>query len=261
MKIAVAFFGVARSLKYTICSIEENILAPLRALGDVKIFGHFYNLTEIYNPRSGESCKIDTSQHALINFDSIIIDEPNDCLSRFNIKEIYSARDPYLDDYKSITNLLHQLHSLDSVTKSIQESYQPDVVVFVRPDLYYHNSLQASMLLAVRSSRKRVFLPAWQSYGGYNDRCAICNNDTYVDYGSRANLVDSYIDFCKPFYSELFLYFVLRKKHIKVSRLEITASRIRGDGRVEDELFVNTYNIANVLLRYKFYIKHCLNIR
>lgn len=258
MKIAVAFFGINRSLKHTVRSIESNIFAPLRAIGDVKIFGHFYNLTEIDNPRSGESAKLEASQHALIDFDSLILGEPNNCLSRFDLDRIFAAKDPYLDDYKSVRNLLHQLHSLDSVTRSIQKIYQPDVVVFARPDLCYHDSFGVSMQLAIRSSAKQAFLPSWQRYGGYNDRFAICNGDSYIAYGGRANLIDTYVNSRRPLYAELFLYYALRKTHIRVSGLEITASRVRVDGRVESELFSSTGLVANTLMRYKLALKHSL---
>jgi hypothetical protein len=257
-KIAVAFFGINRSLRQTIESIERNILAPIRAIGTLKTFGHFYNLREIHNPRSGECCSLEASQHHLINFDNLIIDEPNDCLSRFDLTGLFGAKDVYLDDYKSIKNLLHQLHSLDCVTKLIHETYQPHLIIYARPDLLYHNSFENALKLAIGGADRQVYLPDWQRYGGYNDRFAICPKGSAVAYGCRANLVNTYIALRRPLYAELFLFYALHKMNITVSRLEICASRVRSDGRVEDELFSNTSVLANMFLRYKLRLKHWL---
>ena len=41
-QIAVGFFGISRSLKWTAPSIKKNIITPIQSLGKVKIYGHFY---------------------------------------------------------------------------------------------------------------------------------------------------------------------------------------------------------------------------
>jgi hypothetical protein len=261
IKIAIAFFGIARSLKFTIGSIDENVIAPLRSMGDVRIFGHLYDLSEIRNPRSGESCMLEAGQHTLIDFDELLIDEPNKCLARFNMSSIFAANDPYLDNFTTVTNLLHQLNSLDLVTTMIQSHYQPDLVVFVRPDLCYHDSFLEPAQLAARACANSIFLPAWQRYGGYNDRFAICDAYSYVGYGSRAHWVDAYLGLRKPLISELFLLFALRQAPVQVCTLGATASRVRGDGRREIESFAATGSFNSLFLRSKQLIKHRLKIR
>jgi hypothetical protein len=258
LKIAVAFFGINRSLKHTIRSIEANILAPLKAIGEVRVYGHFFELLEIDNPRSGEATRLESAQHELISFDSVILDKPDGCLSRFNLEKIYSAKDPYLDSYKSIKNLLHQLHSLDSVTELIRGSYEPDAVAFVRPDLYYHDSFRGPMLRALRADANSAFLPPWQTYGGYNDRFAICGAECYLAYGGRAKALNGYVGAGRPLCAELFLYYALRKARVEIFALDVPASRVRADGRMEDELFASTGRLADTLLRLKLALKHRL---
>lgn len=94
MKIAIAFFGITRSLNFTVKSIEENILSPLSDMGEVRVFGHFFKLAKINNKRSEEFIDISTSHYKLINFDGLIIEDPNLCLSRYDLKKIYSRKDP-----------------------------------------------------------------------------------------------------------------------------------------------------------------------
>ena len=68
-KIAICFFGITRSLKYTIGSIEENILNPARTLGDVRVFAHFFNQERVENSRSRESTALDRSEYMNIHED------------------------------------------------------------------------------------------------------------------------------------------------------------------------------------------------
>ena len=53
-RISVAFFGITRSLSYTIDSIRSNIFASARGYGDVFVCCHFFHQSTINNPRSGE---------------------------------------------------------------------------------------------------------------------------------------------------------------------------------------------------------------
>lgn len=131
-------------------------------------------------------------------------------------------------------------------------------MIFLRPDLLYHSYFRPPVELAANLSKDRIFLPNWQSYGGYNDRFAICCDANYVTYGSRASLINSYIDLGKPLYSELFLHFALKERRINIDVLRVTASRVRADGRVEAELFTKKNFLLNKLFKYKLIIKNIL---
>jgi hypothetical protein len=261
MKIAVAFFGLARSLKYTIESIEQNVLAPLRSLGSVKIFGHLYNQDRILNSRSGEDCELDPNQHQLIRFDALEVEQPNDCLARFEMDTILQAGDPYNDGHKSIINLLHQLNSLDCVTALIDRHYKPSVVVFLRPDLYYHDRLESALK---RLDQKREFdtiLPSWQSHGGCNDRFAICTSRSYTCYGTRARMVNSYVSRHRPLFSELFLRETLRLGERSIATTAVRATRVRADGRHESEDFSEVSAISNFLQRQRLILRYALSTK
>ena len=68
LHIALAFYGLTRSLRFTIDSIRENIFAPLTAAGhtfDVHL--HTYNLEHLRNRRSSESdVKLDPTEWQLL---------------------------------------------------------------------------------------------------------------------------------------------------------------------------------------------------
>ena len=62
-KVAVCFFGLTRSLNYTLDSIKENIFTPLEK-SNIKydIILHTYNLDFIKSKRSGENQKLNTQE-------------------------------------------------------------------------------------------------------------------------------------------------------------------------------------------------------
>lgn len=55
-RVAIAFYGLTRSLTYTIRSMQQNVLQPLQKAGIFfDIYLHTYNLTTLTNRRSGEN--------------------------------------------------------------------------------------------------------------------------------------------------------------------------------------------------------------
>ena len=132
------------------------------------------------------------------------------------------------------------MHSLNTVTgKSLQE--QADIVVFCRPDLRYHDSLAPVIESALGQVGKQntVFLPAWQSWGGYNDRFAVAvGAEAIVTYGQR---VRQALLYCKlsgqPLHSEQLLKYALTEAGINVDKIPTRASRVRASGRKVWESF------------------------
>ena len=72
MSVAICFFGITRSLKYTIKSINENILQVFQENNiDYDIYLHTYKITTDYvNYRANESTNvndIDNEEYRLLN--------------------------------------------------------------------------------------------------------------------------------------------------------------------------------------------------
>ena len=135
-RIAVCFFGITRSLVDTIGSIEANALAPARARGQVTIFTHLHALDRIDNPRSQEAGIVDPNEHRLLGSDWLLREAPGMALERWNFPALKTHGDRWQDDYRSLSNLVHQLHSLRETTLAALET-DPDLCLFLRPDLYY----------------------------------------------------------------------------------------------------------------------------
>lgn len=238
-KIAICFFGITRSLKYTIGSIEENILNPARTLGDVRVFAHFFNQERVENSRSRESTALDRSEYKLLKPDCVVLEAPDECLSRHEFEKLKSFGDTRHDKFQSLRNIVHALHSLEQVTDMALE-WAPDVVLFLRPDLFYHSSLEAIIQQALDSEAPAVFLPDWQHWrGGYNDRFAICvGKKAAITYGKRVQKMHEYCElYQEPLHSESLNRFALDTSGVSIKFFPERASRIRADGSQKREVW------------------------
>ena len=69
MKVCICFFGLTRSLKYTIDSINDNLFNILKPNNiQYDIYLHTYDLKILTNNRSNElECKLDIDEYKLLN--------------------------------------------------------------------------------------------------------------------------------------------------------------------------------------------------
>ena len=261
-RIAIGFFGVTRSLKWTLPSIRENVIEPARQLGEVRLFAHLYQQTHITNPRSGENDPLDPDEYRLLECDEIALEEPGPCLQAARYDWILSHGDAFHDGGKSLANLVHQLHSLQVVGQMIN-SWKPDVVVLARPDLKYHDSLGEAISRHLQLPADVLSLPNWQWYGGYNDRIAVCGALAGNVYTNRLNVIPRYLEKTGgPLPAERFLKFCLHDKGILPKEIPIRASRVRANGKVVEENFAIASvgkRLRRLLDFYLFRVKRLLD--
>lgn len=237
LKIAVAFFGIPRNSTLCFPSIQANILGALPAAAEVSCYYHLYRLQEIVNPRSGEQGMLSEDNFEPFHGMQGIIEEPELCLERWNFEAIRQRGDTWRDDFRSVRNLIHQLNSLHRVTELLAPS-APDFVVYVRPDILYHDPLPGYVFAKPEMRRRNVYIPNWQWWGGLNDRFAICGKESFWAYGCR---IEDMLAFCdssgRPVHSERLLKFALQRHGARVCLMDTTASRVRIDGKFADEPF------------------------
>lgn len=69
-RVALAFYGLTRSLSYTIDSIRSNIMRPLTEAGyTYDVYLHTYDLQNLANERSGEANPLNTTEWKLLKPD------------------------------------------------------------------------------------------------------------------------------------------------------------------------------------------------
>jgi len=239
MRIGIAFFGLPRNSDRTFASLEEQILAPAARFGEFFPCYHFYEQTEVINPRSGENGALNPRQYLPFRAFDGVLESPAGVPEAWGLTEIAAHGDAWGDDCRSLRNLLLQLHSLRMVTLRLQAA-EPDLVLFVRPDLHYHQSFEPALrAMSARLAPRTVWLPFWQWAGGYNDRFAICGRDAFMAYGTRILKIQEYLSAHpgRPLHAERFLRFALDREMIAVRRLDISASRVRVNGDEVSEDF------------------------
>ena len=240
MNIALCFFGITRSLHHTIGSVESCVRQPCRELAQTETFCHFFRLEAIHNPRSGEFGALPQDEHTLLTPSWLQLEVPDAPLAALPLQQICAYGDSWGDEFKSLQNLLHQLHSLKRVTKAALAAGH-DFVVFARPDLLYHDAIRRPLRQVMQSARdNEVCLPDWQHWeGGFNDRFALCKGRRAIAaYGQR---LDDVLDYCQrhqgPLHAEKLLRHALEQRGIPVSTMTTRASRMRFDGTLKNEVF------------------------
>jgi hypothetical protein len=229
LKVAVVFFGITRALRLTLPGILENVVGPVRALAaEVRLYGHFFTQTAIQNVRSGEEGQLDPEEYRLLELDGVELEAPGTCLELYPMAEMQAKGDIWRDDFASFRNLVHQLHSLKRATL-MAEAFQPDVVIFARPDLLYHDSMAEQLDFLARAHRSFVLVPDWSLWFGLNDRFALAKGaEGIAAYGKRADRMGEYCARGKRLHSERFLKYALEGQRVR--QVHLRASRVRSNG-------------------------------
>jgi hypothetical protein len=236
VKLALALFGLPRCSGVTFPSIVRNLAQPLAAAGELHVRYHLFRQERVVNPRTGEDHALDEANYApFLQFRGIL--EPPSAVDPQRMQRLKRFGDAWANGYVSLGNLLLQLHSLLQVTQAVAE-VAPDVVLFARADLLVHDPVTPQQIEACMAEPGSVALPAWESWGGYNDRLALAGARAYRAYGGRLLLADHYCETLnRPLHSETFLRHALAFAGVAARMLPLRASRVRADGRVEIEDF------------------------
>lgn len=237
MAMAICFFGITRSLSHTITSIRQNVLAPARSKGGVRVYSHFFTQERIVNSRSGEDGPANTEEYRLLESDWLRLEEPESCLALWDFDGLKMHGDFWNTGFSSLRNLVHQLHSLDQVTKAALDD-GATTCLFCRPDLRYHDNLAGPIRVALDARKPLVQVPYWQPWTGLNDRFALCSGrDAIEAYGMRIRQAHQFCEqTSSPLHSERLLRYAIQNAGIPVRTIGARASRVRLDGsqRYED---------------------------
>lgn len=236
MKVALAFFGLPRRSDIAFPSIERHLIAPAAAHADLQVRYHLYHQPRVVNPRNDEDHALGDADYApFLRFPGALAAPPQEPTPR--LLRLQSHGDAWGNGFVSLRNLVLQLESLLAVTQAVAE-LTPDVVLFARPDLLYHDPVTQAMLEEAYARPDEVALPRWESWGGCNDRLALAGAGAYRAYGGRVLLADHFCETQRrPMHAETFLQYALRFAGVGVRPLALRASRVRADGRVQVEDF------------------------
>ena len=235
MKVALAFFGITRSLKYTIKSIKFNIIDELEKNGiEHDVFLHSYIVSSYSNKRTGEKCdNMDNEEYKILNPKYVQIDNQDLIKEKLNLAEYRTHKDPWKTNYNSVDNFILGKFSLQCVTQLIKNTNEYyDYIIFLRPDVCYLNKI--TTFLETNNNGPTIIIPSFHLFGKYkfNDRFCIATMNTYEIYG---NVFEKLLDLSKKqeLHSETIMGQIISNAAITIKRVPFVFRRIRCNGKIE----------------------------
>ena len=241
MKIALSFFGLTRSLRYTIQSIEKNILEELNKNNiEYDIFLHTYFLETYSNYRVNDVNEftetiedMDNNEYKLLKAKYLQIDNQDEIKKEIKLEEYRTHQDPWNSNYNSVDNFILAQYSKLQLVKMIEKSENSyDYIIYLRPDVLYLYKFDINYFKNIRDNI--ICIPDNCQFGKYNfnDRFAITNKKTYKIYGNIFNDLLQ-ISKKKPLHSETVLGERLIKNNINFKGIPIKFQRIRANGKID----------------------------
>ena len=235
MKIAICFWGLARSMKYTIQSIQERIIKNFDNNNiPYKVFFHTYQVLEPYNnSRASETDIIlDNNEYELLNADYISIDNQEIIKTKINLKSYRSMEDPWDTNYETMDNFILAMYSKKQLWKLVNESNESFThYLFIRPDVLYLNDFDINWLTKINNND--IYIPKFHhELYNFNDRMALIKNKSIAEVYS--NVFDHMLQYSIQYqlHSETFIRFILKRsfENINIHFIEFFFNRVRANG-------------------------------
>lgn len=233
-KVAICFWGLTRSLKYTIETIKKNIFEPLTKAGiTYDIYLHTYHIDGKYsNPWAGENNEIlDNEEYKLLKPDYFKVENQSYISKIINFEKYKTMVNPWAHD-QTFNNSLLALWSLKEVTKlwSMRDIHYSKIL-YCRPDVEFLCPIDIGWIL---DKTNDIYLANFaikgEKFGIGADRFAIGKPDTMKIYGNRFDEAYEYSKI-KELYSRKFLEDVLKKYNRKIKFINFQFIRIRANGK------------------------------
>jgi len=236
MKIALAFWGLTRSLKYTIKSINEKILGILKTNNiDYKIFMHTWFVSTLYNNKRANEKNIilDNEEFKLLNPDYIEIHNQDEFKNNINFQAFRTHPDPWKTNYQTVDNFICAMFSKSRCSQLIKKSNENfDYIIFLRPDVIYLNNFNINFFKLVNNNN--ICIPNFSLHSKFNDRFCICNKNNYLLYG---NIFSKLFNYSKkfPLHSEIFYYKLIKNLKININYISFYFNRVRSNGEINND--------------------------
>ena len=236
-KVAICFFGLTRSLKKTIHSIESNIFQILINHNiEYDIYLHTYDITLLTNSRSNEyNCKLDTDEWKLLKPNYYSITNQTTFDNNYDWNFLKKQGDKWNDGFQSTRNAIRQLNSIKEVTKLWINKHPYKYYLYFRPDLLYVTPLNIKNIRDNIDKPNTIVVPSWGNYlNGVNDRIAFGDYNTMRHYGNRIVHIPRLYkrvvgSIKKPYHSERYLLKIIKHFKIKITFCDMKAIRMRAN--------------------------------
>lgn len=257
-KIAICFWGITRSLKYTLPSIKKHILSILPENIKYDIYLHTYNFEGTYiNPHSHETGILDFQEYELLNPKYYIIDNQDEIKKTIDYEIYKTYGNPWKNDksWSCFENMFLGLYSKLRVTNLLIEKNQNyDNVIFLRPDVKFLNDFPLTILNNINLDT--IYTPSFHKHGGLNDRFFVSNYKNALIYGKiYEHLLE--ISKIRNLHSEsIQKYYLLTMNNLKNEDLQFYFNRVRCKGNElkdckEKKLIILSHKNFNLNNKFK----------
>ena len=233
-KVALVFFGITRSLRYCIESIEKNIFNELKKENILyDIYQHTYTMENYSNKRTKEKQDIiDNNEYKLLQANYVMVESQEEIKEKLDLNKYRTHEDPWNTNYNSVDNMILGNYSKKQATSMVENSgIKYNYIIFIRPDCLYLHELKLEFIKLANDNT--IIVPNFHLHAKkLNDRFAITNIKTYKIYGY---LFDNLLDMSKKMHlhSETILERILRNNNINIKNINFRFKRIRCNGQVE----------------------------
>ncbi len=237
MKIAICFWGLTRSLKFTIDSLKNNIFDQLDKNNiEYDKFLHTYYFEGKYNNKysNEKNIKLDFDEYKLLNSDYFQIDNQDDVIKKIDFKK-YEYNNTVHNNRTMLKNAILALYSLKKISNMIQETnIKYDYILFIRPDSKILNKFNTRWFLL--SKKKKILSPRFGKSNGLNNRMFVGNYNQGIIFANALDYVEEYTE-NKVFISEKFTFWLVRKKMFPNEKhlirfIDFKFQRIRANGEI-----------------------------
>lgn len=251
MKVAICFWGLTRSLKYTHESIQKHIFDVLKKQDvEYKIFMHTYVFyTSYHNPRAAlegevgeegeegeerEELKLDFEEYKLLAPDYVQIDNQDKIKYEIDLFQYRNQKDPWDSDYVCLDNFLCAMYSKKQLGMMVEKSgIEFDYVLYLRPDVLYLNDFNIDYFSLTKE--KHVCTPNFHLFPKLNDRLCLLKTCDHLQYSQMFDLMYEY-SLRKELHSEIFQYFVMTQMYKwKLFYIPFHFNRVRANGKILDD--------------------------
>lgn len=239
-KIAICFWGLMRSLEWTLPSIKKHIFKPLNDANiQFDVFIHTYKINEEYsNPRALEyKIKLNNNDYKLLNPTEYLIEDQSKRDKQIGFSK-YLTKGSLWKEEDAYKNHIRSLWSLKEVTSLWSKSKSNYThIIYCRPDVKYIIPLELKWF----NYSDNVYIPNFNRFGArkikMNDRFIIARPEQALVYGNRFK---DLLEFSKhnKLDSETFLADILSKYKIHPEFIRFGFIRVRANGKYNEQFDV-----------------------
>jgi hypothetical protein len=241
-KVAILFWGITRSLQYTIDSIQRNLFDVFENNNfEICKFIHTFILEKrLYsNKRANEfNIQLDPEEYKLLRPDYAEVENQDVVASKLALHKYRKMGNPWSgSDFQTLDNLVLSCYSRYRATKMLEKSGKHfDYVVYIRPDVMCINKFPIHNLEFLDKHPHSCLLANFHRFGPWkiNDRMYVSKFKNCKYYGKvfKNMYKDSLI---MVLHSETYIGYIINKNNIKVRNINFYFNRVRANGAIEKD--------------------------